>query len=227
VGCLPHTEEALKHHPLGFIPTLVHLRPSSGDDNAAAPTSPFQVYESAAIARYLDAVVFPGSAAAHEGRPKPALRPAAHDPHTDARVNTIASIAADHLFRRLEFGVVKPRLSLESGGGGDRDALEAEIRAKVKPGMEELEPVLALLESMLTDSASGQYFVGDDVTWADLFAYPPLADLRAMPEGDALLFKYPRLEAWVARMEQRDEARHTYDGTVASQRPAARRPAKF
>lgn len=218
VGCLPHSEEACKHHPLGFIPVLAHQR-CPGEE-------PFEVYESAAIARYLDTVIFPAARAPSA----PSLRSADQDPRTNARIDTIASLAADHLFRRLEFGVVKPRLALEqqsASTGGDHEALEAEVRAKVQPGLEALEPVLALLESLLGGGGGEGYFVGDDVTWADLFVYPPLADLRATPEGDAVLPRYPRLAAWAARMEQREEARRTYDGTVASQRQPKQSPAKY
>jgi glutathione S-transferase len=223
VGCLPHSEEACRHHPLGFIPVLAHQR-CSGEE-------PFEVYESAAIARYLDAVIFPAARVPSA----PSLRSTDDDPRTNARIDTIASLAADHLFRRLEFGVVKPRLALEqqqqqqsATNGDDHEALEAEIRAQVQPGLAALEPVLALLEALLGGSGGGEgYFVGHEVTWADLFVYPPLADLRATPEGAAVLPRYPRLAAWAARMEQREEARRTYDGTVASQRPPKQSPAKY
>ncbi len=104
------------------------------------------------------------------------------------------------------------------------------LEVKNCAGLESSDGVLALLEALLGGSGGGggeAYFVGHEVTWADLFVYPPLADLRATPEGAAVLPRYPRLAAWAARMEQREEARRTYDGTVASQRPPKQSPAKY
>jgi len=216
IPCLPHSEEARKHHPLGFIPILQH-RPAAIPSSSEPSPAIFEVYESAAIARYLDAVVFPSaSSPCPSSDQQPCLSLRRTCPRISARIDTLVSIASDQLFRRLEFGVVKPRLAFEesvSGGGGDRN--KAEFQQKMKEGVEALEPVLALFDQELRSSTSG-FLVGDGgLTWADLYVYPPLADLKATPER-AVLTKYPALEAWMARIEQSDEAKRTYEGTVAS-----------
>lgn len=135
---------------------------------------------------------------------------------THVCIDTLVSVAADQLFRRVEFGVVKPRLAMEAESIG-----AAEIKRKVQEGLDALGPVLEVLERAL-EKAAGEaggegYLAGKDITWADLYAYPPLADLRATPEA-AIFSRYPRLDAWMARIERREEAKRTYDGTVASQR---------
>jgi len=48
IPCLPHSEEARKHHPLGFIPILQH-RPAAIPSSSEPSPAIFEVYESAAI----------------------------------------------------------------------------------------------------------------------------------------------------------------------------------
>jgi len=57
--------------------------------------------------------------------------------------------------------------------------------------------------------ARDDYVAGDAVTIADLMLAPQLEFLAITPEGKALLEPYPRLPAWLARMQERPSMRAT------------------
>jgi glutathione S-transferase len=53
------------------------------------------------------------------------------------------------------------------------------------------------------------FMAGAEISLADLMVVPQLEFLAATPEGADLLKPYPRLTAWLARMQARDSMRHT------------------
>lgn len=149
--------------------------------------------ESRAIVDYLERV-----------QPSPAL----FGGPTPERISELVSFASTHLFSKLEFGVVKVRLAAEA----DRTS-EAELAKALVPGLAALKPVLAALEALLERGGSGPYAIGSSLSAADLFMYPPIADLKAMPEGK-ILEHYIRLNAWTTFFTEHDLSMATREGAI-------------
>lgn len=210
----PHSGEVVQRNPFGLLPVLVHRPDTIYTSNADA----IVLYESNAIRRYIDEWL--GPQANKKFNTKVELTPkASHTPgqiNVRAKVDQWVSIASTVLFPAVELGVVKPRLAMEDNGADDET-----IRVALDDGIARLHDRLATIEQLLAGS-SGDFFAGSQVTWADLFAYPPLADLRAVQEGEVLRNSkeavFPHLAAWMDRMEARTSAKNTFEGTLAANR---------
>lgn len=127
-------------------------------------------------------------------------------------------VASRSVFTALEARIIKVRQSLEQN-----KADEATIGVAVEEAMEGGQLVLDLLEGFIKENqqangARGDWFVGDDLSWADLYVYPILADLKSIPEGPKLLAKTPLVAKWVERMEAAAPAKATYAHTVPDMR---------
>lgn len=105
----------------------------------------------------------------------------------------------------MEKGVVKPRLAAT-----DANQIESDIQALLVPGIPPLKSFLATIEAHM--APEGHIF-DTQLTWADFFLYPLLADLSAVPEV-ALLS--PRLREWMERMGELEAVRRTREGTLAA-----------
>ena len=133
VPAAPHSPEIDRLHPFGRVPAMTH-----GD---------FVLYESAAIARYLD-----------ESFAGPALRP--KDARARARMEQWIGVAGDYLY-----GDVIRRVVLQyvfaKGGKPDRATIDAAL-----PNIRH--------ELGVLDRAYGAkpYILGDEVSLADLFIAP-------------------------------------------------------
>lgn len=178
----PHSAEIKKHNPLGLVPVLIH-RPNP----LYAPSDSLVLYESSAIRRYIEDALYP-IAKLRSGSDISLLSP--HLETTDsrhlfesskqrARMDQIVSLTATQVFPALEFRIIKPRLAME-----DNKADESTIAVGLEEGVDQGKGVLALLENFLKDNASAksEWFIGDGITWADLYVYPILADLKSIPE---------------------------------------------
>jgi glutathione S-transferase len=153
-------------HPFGRVPTLVH--------------DGFALYETAAIARYIDRA-FPG----------PALQPA--ECKALARMDQIIGVVDAYgywpLVRQVfSYRVFRPRLG--------QPANEAEI-AK---GLEAAPKVLAALERLAADDV---FLTGPALSLADLHLGAMLAYFVQAREGDALLKQHARLAAWWQHLRPR------------------------
>lgn len=126
-------------------------------------------------------------------------------------VNYWISIVGDHVFKNLIFGIAKPRDWLEQKG-----ATEDAIQEKIKPAMALALRTLTNLNNALGEV--GPFICGDRLTWADLYLFPPMADLFSLPEADLFKKTAPEVWRWYQHFEQLDLAKGTYDGTVAQQR---------
>lgn len=172
----PHSEEIKKRNPLGLLPVLVH-RPDvlyTCQDNVVV------LFESNAIRRYIDDLIVPiaQKKQKHQSNLTPLLQ-SNNDiisAEKRAKVEQWISIASTALFQSVEFGLVKPRLAMEKNQAND-----AIIQVALDEGIEKAHGILAILEKMLQELEQ-QFLTGCDITWADLFVYPPLADLRAVKE---------------------------------------------
>jgi glutathione S-transferase len=123
------------------------------------------LFESAAIARYLDD---------HHSNNDHPLRPQTQALLTD----TLASVASDYVFKTVEFTYVKPRMARESEG-----IEESIIQKELATGSSQVEKVLEEVERLA--DTQGPFLTGKEITWADLFMYPPLADLKSIPVSNA------------------------------------------
>jgi len=185
IPCLPKSEEAFKIgvNPFGHIPSLL--------------VGGLSIFETVAIARFLDEKHSTG------------LRRT----ENNVRVDQLVSVAADYVFRAVEYGCVKPRAALE-----ESQVSEESIKISVAKGVEEVNFVLGEVEKLV--DANGPFLVGAALSWADLFMYPALADLKSTPEG-AVLQALPRLHKWMAEMDKRESVQSTFPDSIADLRSKA------
>jgi glutathione S-transferase len=165
-----HSPEHLRLHPFGKMPVLQH-----GD---------FVVYESLAIAHYIDAA-FPG----------PALAPA--DPRGRAEMLRWISIVNAYVFpvmnRYFKECIVKPQWGI------------APDAAFIESALAQLPLQVRLIDEAV---AKDGYLVGDRLTLADGFLFPILLFFGLTDEGAALLCDARSAAAWLERMK----ARPSYPG---------------
>lgn len=158
-------------HPFGRVPLLVH--------------ADFVVYETCAIARYVD-----------EAFPGPALQP--DGARARARMQQIISVIDSYAYRPLirqvyTHSVFRPRL------GRAADAAELTVGLTAAP------TVLGALERLIGEPCSPQH----SPTLADLHLAPMIGYFAAAHEGSTMLDTYPRLAAWFAAIAARDAYRET------------------
>jgi len=158
--------EQVKRHPFAKVPALQH-----GD---------FQLFETAAICRYVDAA-FPG----------PALQPA--DAKLLGRMAQIIGILDTYLSEPARMGftselLVKPLMGYSPDIKKARDA-ESEI--------------LRAFEALNNCIESGDYLAGDTVSLADLHAVPMIDYIAQTPGGDALIDRHPILNMWWSAIKGR------------------------
>ncbi|MCE2510000.1 MAG: glutathione S-transferase family protein [Alphaproteobacteria bacterium] len=140
----------------------------------------FTLYESLAIARYVDRA-FAG----------PPLQP--QEPKEAGRMDQWISAIGDYFYQTMIRELVFPRLVAPSRGQAPDEA----VIAKAVPKAEGL---LAATDATLAEDA---YLAGPMVTLADLYLVPILFWLSKTPEGAPLLDAAPAVSRWYAAMEQR------------------------
>lgn len=164
-----------------FFSTLFVQRPQGPfNPNEGAIT----LFESNAIRRYIDEGLAssPNEKSSLHLTPSLTSNPIGHSTSLSSvtlrsKVDQYVSIASSTLFEVVEKSVVKPLLSMESNGADD-----ATIHVALEGNLQRLESVLRILESMAKDTSNGKdWIMGEEITWSDLFLYPALADLKAVP----------------------------------------------
>ena len=155
----------------------------------------FGLYETQAILRYLDDIF-----------PEPRLQP--RDPREAARMNQIIGINDWYFFPKAAAVIVFQRIVGPVLLGIKTD--EAAIEAALPMGR----TCVAELDRLLS---AQQFLAGDHLSIADLILAPQLDFLAETPEGKSLIAG-TRIEAWLARMNERPSMR-------ATQRPEAFRRA--
>lgn len=148
-----------KLHPFGKVPVLQH-------DGRT-------IYETSAIARYIDAV-FPG----------PSLTPA--DPVQAARMNQIVAVLETYMHPLMIGQVVMQYVR-------QRYMKKPINRGAIQKAMPQIRDGLAALEALVD---SGEFLVGKSVTLADLFMGAFLAPFVQTPEGKRSLPRFAKLNAW-------------------------------
>lgn len=144
------------------------------------------VYESPAIARYLDREL-----------PGPALQPKGS--LELARMDQWISATADYLYDSMIGGVVAQRLLAPLDGREPDLAIVAEQAAA-------MHDQLGVVDEML---CSGRYLAGPDLTLADLFLAPVIYWVDKTPEGREVLDSYPTLRRWFRSLAERPAFRDT------------------
>lgn len=157
----------LERQPFGRIPAFEH--------------DGFRLYETAAIARYVD-----------EAFAGPPLMPP--DPKGRARVNQIVSLLDSYGYRPMVWDLYVERVVAPRQG---RTSDEAKIAAALR----RIESCLKALDELAV--SSGPYLSGTAPTLADLHAAPMIAYLALAPEGKTILERAPRLARWWPIMRAR------------------------
>lgn len=159
----------LERQPFGRIPAFEH--------------DGFRLFETSAIARYIDA--------AFDG---PSLMPA--DARAAARVNQITGILDGYAYRAMVWDVYVEALEVpQRGGTADNE--------RIAGGLHTAGTCLATLQSLMED---GGFLAGPDLTLADIHALPILAYFNAAPQGADLLAEYPALLQWMQHVMLRPGA---------------------
>lgn len=152
----------LEHHPFGRIPAFEH--------------DGFRLYETGAIARYVD-----------EAFDGPALQP--KDPRARATMNQIIGMLDAYAYRSMVWDVAVERLEKETPD-----------EALIAGGLSQASTALQALSSL---KASGPWLMGDQLTLADLHAAPIIAYFLKVIEGQKLLARFADIRDWYARVVER------------------------
>ncbi|MER9371753.1 glutathione S-transferase family protein [Mesorhizobium sp. M0491] len=151
-----------EHHPFGRIPAFEH--------------DGFRLFETSAIARYVDEV-FDG----------PALQ--ATEPRGRATMNQIIGILDAYAYRSMVWDVAVERLEKE-----------APDEALIAGGLHQAETALRVLAAL---KAPGPWLLGDQLTLADLYAAPIIAYFVKVSEGQKVLAEFPDILDWYTRIAAR------------------------
>ncbi|MER8546698.1 glutathione S-transferase family protein [Mesorhizobium sp. M1169] len=151
-----------EHQPFGRIPAFEH--------------DGFRLYETGAIARYVD-----------EAFGGPALQPVEARPR--ARLNQITGLLDAYAYRAMVWDVAVERLEKTSPD-----------EAVIANGLRQARTTLQALSSL---KAEGPWLLGTDLTLADLHAAPIIGYFVKVAEGQALLAEFAEIRDWYARITQR------------------------
>ena len=162
----------LERHPFGRIPAFTH-----GD---------FQLYETQAILRYIDAV-FPGIA----------LRPA--EPRATARMDQMMGVVDWYFFRDIGTTIIFNLVVAPAFGMPTDEAACTAAIPKAEICAHEVDRLIG----------DNPYVAGDGISLADLMLVPHMEYLSISPEGAAVLQPYPRLTAWLKRIQARPSMQAT------------------
>jgi glutathione S-transferase len=146
-------------HPFQRIPALEH--------------DGFRLFETTAIARYVDEV-FPG----------PALQPT--EPRARAVMNQIVGMLDAYAYRAMVWDIYVERVSRPREG---RASDEAKIAAALPVAQ-------TCLDTLARLKAPGAWLLGEQFTLADLHAAPIFAYFVKAPEGRAMLDASQVMLAW-------------------------------
>lgn len=213
----PHSEDIKSRNPYGLLPVLVH-RP---DGLYTQPDDIVTLYESNAIRRYIDEFLTPLSSSTRTLTPPLNNSGGTVDPKSvilRARLDGFVSSFSQTLFPALEGGFIKPASQMKKNG-----ADQETIKVALEPGLIRIYTLLEIVENQAkSHHKDGQGWIlgGGELSWADLFLFPILDDLRASPAGELVKGEGARFEwlaKWLVRMDGRESVKATREGTVGWQ----------
>lgn len=133
------------------------------------------------------------------------------DLETRLQMEQIISALSDYIFHHIIFGIAKPRAEYER-----QNKPEDEIKKLLESRLKNAGRIIKAFDTII--SGEGPFLCGDQLTWADYFVYPAMADLYALPEGEFLREKAPVLYKWYEEFKKREEVEFTYPDTIADMR---------
>ena len=149
----------LAKHPFGKVPVLA----VDGE----------LLYETCAIAQYLDAAVNNGGFTPDD------LMPQAH-------MRQIMAIVDSYLYSPAITTITIQRLIVPSQGGQTDEAAVAAAVPKVQTALKAIEAI----------AACSPYLLGAEMTLADLYLLPVMFYLSNTPDWDAVISETPQLKTW-------------------------------
>ena len=166
------TPEHLARHPWGKVPAFEH--------------DGFSLYETGAIARYVDEA-FDGAK----------LQPA--DVRTRAKMNLIIGVVDSYAYQAFVWKVFIERNSETFFQRPTNEAAIAEAMPEVKRCLNALEAA----------ASDGPFLCGDAISLADCWLVPCFAYFGSTPEGADLITGSPRLHRWWKTIAGRDSVTGT------------------
>ncbi|MER8757752.1 glutathione S-transferase family protein [Mesorhizobium sp. M0976] len=151
-----------EHQPFGRIPAFEH--------------DGFRLYETGAIARYVD-----------EAFDGPALQPVEARPRT--RMNQITGLLDAYAYRAMVWDVAVERLEKTPPD-----------EAVIANGLRQARTALQALSSL---KAEGPWLLGTELTLADLHAAPIIGYFVKVAEGRKLLAEFADIQDWYVRIAAR------------------------
>lgn len=162
----------LERHPFGRIPAFEH--------------DGFSLYETGAIARYIDE--------AFEG---PKLQPS--DVRERARANQLISIADNYAYPHLVWGIYVERISKpEQGAVADEE--------KIATALPKAKACLRAISNLMGDQP---WLTGQQLTLADLYTAPMFDYFGMTAEGKTLIQEHYNLAGWWSRIALRRSMKTT------------------
>ncbi|HZH51463.1 MAG TPA: glutathione S-transferase family protein [Microvirga sp.] len=162
----------ISRHPFAKVPSFEH--------------DGFSLYETIAIARYVDRV-FPG----------PSLQPS--DPKQAARMDQIIAIVDSYAYAAMVGKLVWQRLVVPMQGGQGDEAIVKESYDMVRLCLSEFERL----------KGTSQFLAGPEITLADCFLAPIFAYLTMTPDAEGLLQRAPGLRQWWSMINERPSMQKT------------------
>ncbi|WFD35626.1 hypothetical protein MCUN1_002484 [Malassezia cuniculi] len=218
----PRSLETFRVSPFGTIPALVH-RPntiySHGRDDVT-------LFEPLSIVNYIDEFLAPAAGVSSENALIPSLPDVSDASYATAilkrvEIFQLTAVVIERLQRTIGDHYVLPYFALRNNG-----ATEADIQTALGNRVDKVVDSLILFEKTIKDLHAkssvidGQFIVGDRLSWADIFLFPILRDLRATNQISVLKGGenecVPWLTAWYERFEKRESAVASLHGSFAS-----------
>jgi glutathione S-transferase len=161
-----------RRHPFGKVPAFEH--------------DGFSLYETVAIARYIDRV-FPG----------PSLQPS--DPRQAARMDQIIAVIDSYAYGAIVGKLVWQRLVVPMQGGQGDEGI-------VQGSMDMVRLCLSEFERL---KGSQPFLAGSEISLADCFLAPIFGYLTMTPDAEGLLQSTPGLRQWWQMMSERPSVQKT------------------
>lgn len=155
----------LSLHPFNRVPILDHAG--------------FRIYETSAIALYVD-----------EAFAGPALQPKELRPR--ARMHQWISAVGNYYYPYMSFHLSHERLIYPALGIAPDEQVVAHALPRITVALDVMEREL---------EHGHNYLIGDQLTLADFYVLPTMTSLSMTPEGQQMLKSRPRIGAWRQRME--------------------------
>ncbi|PLU65152.1 glutathione S-transferase [Sinorhizobium medicae] len=162
----------LDRHPFGRIPAFEH--------------EGFRLYETGAIARYIDEA-FPGIS----------LQPP--EARERARCNQLISIADNYAYPILVWGIYVERVSKPAKSAIADEAAISRALPKARTCLKAISEIMG----------TAPWLAGESMSLADLYAAPIFDYFLTAPEGDETLRDYENLAVWWSRISRRRSMRDT------------------